>query len=231
MKLSVIIPAYNEAPRISKLVSYLFANGKNSPMEIIVADGGSTDNTTALARAAGATTVLSPIKGRAAQMNFGAQQASGELLYFVHADTIPPCSFLTDIETAVKDGYTLGRYLSRYESNSRLLKLNAFLSRLDVFGGMGGDQTLFITRDLFQRAGGFDNSMHIMEEFEFCARARKIGRYKIIRKPVLISARKYETNGWLKVQRANYTVVRMYLKGASQKSMVDAYKKILNYRN
>jgi GT2 family glycosyltransferase len=95
---------------------------------------------------------------------------------------------------------------------------------------MGGDQTLFITQKLFKHSGGFDDSMKIMEEFEFCARARKLGKYKIIHKPVLISARKYDTNSWLTVQRANYTVVRMYQKGASQEELATTYKKMLNSR-
>ena len=108
--------------------------------------------------------------------------------------------------------------------------MNAFLSRFDTFAGMGGDQTLFITKNLFDKTGGFNSETRIMEEFEFCARARKNVRYKIIPKAVLISARKYETNGWLKVQIANYTVVKMYGRGATQEEMVNKYKQMLNYR-
>lgn len=230
MKVSVIIPVYNEAENIGQLLSYLTRFGYDSLQEIIVSDGGSTDQTLHIAKAAGAMAVSSPQKGRAAQMNFGASLAKGDLLYFVHADTLPPETYMTDIANAIKAGYDMGRYLSAYNSKSWLLKLNALLSRLDTFGGMGGDQTLFIKKDLFEQAGGFDGTMKIMEEFEFCARARKQGKYKIITKPVLISARKYDTNGWFTVQKANYTIVRMYQKGASQESMVLKYKELLNYR-
>jgi rSAM/selenodomain-associated transferase 2 len=230
MKVSIIIPVFNEAENIGKLITYLTRFGQNSLQEIIVVDGGSADDTLLFAEEAGAVAVISPQKGRAAQMNFGASLAKGDLLYFVHADTLPPQTYLTDIVAAVENGYDMGRYLSTYDSESWLLKLNALLSRLDTFGGMGGDQTLFITKNLFEQAGGFDGTMKIMEEFEFCARARKLGKYKIIIKPVLISARKYETNGWFNVQKANYTIVRMYQKGASQESMVFKYKELLNYR-
>jgi rSAM/selenodomain-associated transferase 2 len=230
MTFSIIIPTFNESKRIGKLIRYLIANNSEKLIEIIVADGGSTDDSVIIAQAAGAKVVVSPEKGRAAQMNHGASLASGDILYFVHADTMPPKSFIQDIVTAINQGYNMGRYLSSYESKSLMLKLNALLSRLDVFGGMGGDQTLFITSKLFWQIEGFNSSMQIMEEFEFCSRARKAGRYKIIKKPVLISARKYETNGWLKVQRANYTIVRMYLKGAAQESMVETYRKMLDYR-
>ncbi|MGF7079117.1 TIGR04283 family arsenosugar biosynthesis glycosyltransferase [Mucilaginibacter sp. UYCu711] len=230
MLVSIIIPTYNEAENIAQLIGYLKNNSNDLLLEIIVSDGGSGDNTLALAEQEGAIALNSPEKGRAAQMNYGASVAKGDLLYFVHADTIPPQSYLADITQAVSKGYAMGRYLSSYDSKSWLLKLNAFLSRLDTFAGMGGDQTLFITKKLFKQTGGFDGGMKIMEEFEFCARARNQGKYKIIHKPVLISARKYDSNGWLKVQRANYTVVRMYQKGASQQDLAATYKKMLNYR-
>ena len=230
MKVSIIIPVFNEADNIGKLIRYLIDFGNDSLEEIIVVDGGSTDDTLLIAKEAGATSVISPQKGRAAQMNFGASLAKGDLLYFVHADTLPPQTYIWDILDAIRSGFDMGRYLSTYDSNSWLLKMNALLSRLDTFGGMGGDQTLFITKNLFQQTVGFDGSMKIMEEFEFCARARKQGKYKIIRKPVLISARKYDTNGWFTVQKANYTIVKMYQKGASQESMVSKYKEMLNYR-
>jgi rSAM/selenodomain-associated transferase 2 len=230
MKVSIIIPVFNEADHIGKLITYLTDFGNDSLEEIIVVDSGSTDDTLLCAKQAGAVSVISPEKGRAAQMNYGASLSKGDLLYFVHADTLPPQTYLTDIIDAVKAGYDIGRYLSTYDSKSWLLKLNSYLSRLDTFGGMGGDQTLFITKKLFQQIGGFDGTMKIMEEFEFCARARKLGKYKIINKAVLISARKYDTNGWFTVQKANYTVVMMYQKGASQESMVLKYKEMLNYR-
>lgn len=228
MQVSIIIPTYNEAENIAQLVRYLKSNGSHLLSEIIVSDGGSRDDTMALAEQEGTIALTSPQKGRAAQMNYGASIAQGDLLYFVHADTIPPKSYLTDITNAIGEGHDLGRYLSRYNSKSWLLKVNAFLSRMDTFAGMGGDQTLFITKKLFEQTGGFDARMKIMEEFEFCARARKQGKYKIIHKPVLISARKYDTNGWLTVQRANYTVVRMYQKGATQQDLTATYKRMLN---
>jgi rSAM/selenodomain-associated transferase 2 len=230
MKVSIIIPVFNESDHIGKLVRYLIRFGNDSLEEIIVVDGGSTDDTLRHAKEAGALSVIFPEKGRAAQMNYGALLAKGDLLYFVHADTLPPKTYIADVLDAIKSGYDIGRYLSTYDSKSWLLKLNAVLSHLDTFGGMGGDQTLFITKKLFQQTGGFDGTMKIMEEFEFCARARKLGKYKIITKPVLISARKYDTNGWYTVQKANYTIVRMYQKGASQESMVMKYKEMLNYR-
>jgi rSAM/selenodomain-associated transferase 2 len=230
MRLSIIIPTYNEAATIGKLVSYLLRCIENAEAEIIVSDGGSEDDTLQLANEAGATAVISPGKGRASQMNHGASRAQGDVLYFVHADCYPPNSFVQDIRKAVKEGYGLGRYRTRFDSSKPILKLNAWVTRFDLFICMGGDQTLFVKKELFQQCNGFKEEMKIMEEYDFCTRARKIGRYKIMQKDVLVSARKYETNSWLKVQRANMKVVQLFRNGASQDEMVSTYKKMLHYR-
>ncbi len=228
--ISIIIPTFNEAAHIAKIIVWLKNGAAGADIEIIVSDGGSTDNTTELAKAAGAVVLGSPQKGRAAQMNYGASAARGTVLYFVHADTQPPASFVTDIEAAIEQGFLIGRYKTKFDSSRLLLKLNAFFTRFDWFMCMGGDQTLFITKQLFQSQGGFDSSMKIMEEYEFCERARKNVRYKVMNGRVLVSARKYETNSWWQVQRANYKIVKMYKKGASQQQMADKYKQMLNYR-
>jgi hypothetical protein len=72
--------------------------------------------------------------------------------------------------------------------------------------------------------------MKIMEEYEFCERAKKIGKYKILKGEALISARKYDGNNWIDVQKANYKVVSMYKKGASQQDILETYKHMLTYR-
>ena len=95
---------------------------------------------------------------------------------------------------------------------------------------MGGDQTLFVRKSVFDQCKGFKPELKIMEEYEFCERTRKNHRYKILKGSALISARKYETNSWLRVQLANSKVVAMYKKGASQQELIDTYKKMLSYR-
>ncbi len=225
--ISIIIPTFNEAGNIGKLVCYLLSCDKGNHTEIIVSDGGSSDNTMDIAMQAGATAILSPQKGRAVQMNHGATAASGEILYFVHADTIPPNSFIDDILEAVKNGFALGRYRTRFDNPRWLLKCNAFFTRFDLFICYGGDQTLFISKPIFDALSGFDQEMLIMEEYDFVSRARKKGRYKIMQKEVLVSARKYESNSWLSVQLANKKVINMYRKGASKHTMKEAYSRLL----
>jgi rSAM/selenodomain-associated transferase 2 len=230
MKVSIIIPTYNEAKNIEKLIRFLITNGNSSIADIIVVDGGSQDNTIEVAKFAGAFAVLSPTMGRAAQMNHGARISKGEVLYFIHADCFPPKTFIKDVEQAIEKGYDFGRYRTRFDSEKTILKINAWFTRFDLFVCMGGDQTLFIKKWLFEECKGFKEEMKIMEEYEFCDRAKKIGKYKILKGEALISARKYDGNSWIDVQKANYKVVSMYKKGASQQDILETYKHMLTYR-
>ena len=226
MKISIIIPTYNEAANIEKLIDFLLYNSQDC--EIIVSDGQSEDNTLELASAAGAIAITSPQRGRAAQMNYGASLARGEVLYFIHADSIPPAGFRDDIIKALEDGFRFGRYRTRFNSKKLLLKLNAFFTRFDLFICYGGDQTLFITKKLFRAIGGFNTDLQLMEDYDIVGRAKSLARYKIMEKAALISARKYDHNSWLTVQRANYKIVQMYKKGVCQTALVEKYKDLLN---
>jgi rSAM/selenodomain-associated transferase 2 len=226
-KISIIIPTHNEAASIGKLIAYLQLHGKDNVAEIIISDGNSIDETLAVAEQSGATILISPLKSRAAQMNYAATKASGDILYFVHADNLPPINFATDIIEAVNTGFDFGRYRTKFDSSKLLLKINAWFTRFNLFICYGGDQTLFVTKELFKKSGGFKNELLIMEEYEFCDRLMKQYKYKIFADTALISARKYEGRSWLKVQLANRKAVQLFKKGASQQEIVKTYKQML----
>jgi rSAM/selenodomain-associated transferase 2 len=224
MKISIIIPTYNEAENIASIILYL---QKNNATEIIVCDGGSTDNTISIAKNTGALAIVSPQKGRAAQMNYGASLSTGDVLYFVHADTIPPENFYTDIKSAVLNGYQFGRYQTEFVNKKFVFKFFAWFTQFDWFSCYGGDQTFFITKKLFDELGGFDEKMQIMEEYAFTEKAKKNGKYKIFSAKTLISTRKYKGRSWWRVQWANFTIIKMYKKGVSQIELVKKYKQML----
>ncbi len=226
-KISIIIPVYNEEKNIQKLLPRLLAATKSISHEIIVVDGGSTDRTADRATALGATVLRSPKKGRAHQMNHGYENSTGDILYFVHADTLPPLSFVEDIRAALAEGYPLGCYRFEFDSPRKILKINAYFTRFDKMWCRGGDQTLYVTRTLFKELKGYCSKHYIMEEYDFIARARKQHPFKIMAKAVLVSARKYEDNGYLKVQFANLIVFNMYRLGFSQEQMVNFYRSML----
>jgi rSAM/selenodomain-associated transferase 2 len=225
--ISIIIPTYNEEENIGKLILYLQKCCENKDVEIIVADYASIDKTTTIATIMGAKVVFSKKKGRAAQMNSGAAEATFNILYFVHADSIPPETFYNDIVTAVNKGYAIGRYRTKFAGNKWLLKLNAFFTRFDWFMCYGGDQTLFITKNLFVKINGYDEKFLLMEEFDLVARAKQQAKFKIFSTATIVSIRKYETNTWLAVQRANYKAVQLFKRGASQEVLLKAYNHFL----
>ncbi len=230
MNISIIIPTYNEAANIAGLVLYLKKLDGFVNSEIIVSDGGSTDNTVQLAKDAGATVFLSPTKGRAGQMNYGVSQSNSDIYYFVHADTTPCSTCLQHLRQAVNKGYDCGSFRTKFDSNHLLLRINAWCTRFNYLFFRGGDQSIFVTKKLFEQVGGFDENFLIMEDYDFLEKIWTAGKFKLIPKSTLISARKYDDNTWLSVQLANLKVVKMFRRGASQKEMLDTYKSMLKYR-
>ena len=228
--LSVIIPTYNEAANIGRLVADLRRYAPAEAVEILVVDAGSPDGTAEAARRAGATVLASPKPGRAAQLNYGAQQARGDIFYFVHADVGIHPDYVATIQAAVAQGHAAGCYRFRFDSSHLLLRLNSYGTRFKGIMSRGGDQTLFVTRALFERLGGFNEHFVIMEDFEIIQRIRRVASFYIVPQNVVVSARKYETNGWLRVQLANLTAFAMYFLKLPPTRIARTYKALLNYR-
>lgn len=226
MTFSVIIPTYNEAGNIARLVAELRRHAPQA--EVLVVDANSPDGTAEVARQAGATVLLAPQPGRAAQMNHGAAHATGELLYFVHADVRPHPDFGATITQAVADGYPAGCFRFQFDSPHPLLRINSYGTRFEGIMSRGGDQTLFITKALFGQLSGFDERFVIMEDFEIIQRIRRVARFFIAPHAVTVSARKYETNSWLRVQVANLTAFSLFFLKASPVRIARTYKAMLN---
>lgn len=203
LKLSLIIPVLNEEKNLSELIPYLKKYGGGFIEDILVVDGGSLDKSVSVADSLGATVLHSPVANRAFQMNLGAKEAKGPVFYFVHADTRPPWNFADQIQIAWLKGYKAGCYRYQFDSKSLLLKLNSFFTRFNGPFAGGGDQTLFITKGFFERLGGYDPKFVLMEDFELVKRIKKYSKFLILPEIVTVSARKYSSNNWLKVQLVN----------------------------
>lgn len=230
MVLSIIIPTYNESLVIQKLILHLQQNLIGKDHEIIISDGGSTDETTSIAQSLGVKVVQSPRKGRAGQMNFGAKLALGSVLFFVHADCMPTPNFFEDIEKAIESHFDCGSFRTRFDNPKFLLKINSFFTRFNYLFFRGGDQGIFVTKKAWIQVGTYKEDMMIMEDYDYIARLWFSANFKLIPKATLISARKYDDNTWLTVQLANLKIVSMYKQGASQMAMVTKYNELLNYR-
>ena len=198
--ISVIVPVLNEEDQVLSSIQYLQDHCQSEYIkEILVVDGGSTDCTLSVLQNSGATVLSSP-KGRAIQMNYGAKRAKGNILYFLHADTEPPADFGKIIVEAVLKGHRTGCFQMEFDSDSRFLRFFAWFSRLNIKLCRGGDQSLFITKDLFEQLNGFNEDYRIYEDNEFIGRLYEHSPFKILPKPVRTSARRYEKHGKLKLQ-------------------------------
>lgn len=228
MAISVIIPVLNEAAQIERLVAYILKHGGDEIQEVIVADGGSTDQTVSLAKKAGAT-VLQTSTGRAVQMNAAAAIARGTILYFVHADTLPPTTFVQNIKEALENGWQMGCFRYQFDVPSRMLRFNAWFTQFDFLFCQGGDKTFFIPANLFHQLGRYDESYIIMEEYDFLKRAFKQGiPFVVLPENALVSARKYQNRSWLKVQIANLVVFNLWrFNLATPVRLYSLYKRLL----
>lgn len=225
--ISVIIPVYNEEGVIGNTVRYLKSTGNDPIREIIVVDGGSRDNSVSEAKKEHAIVIESPRKGRAAQMNEGARVAHGSILYFLHADSIPPKRFATDIIEAVKNGFPMGCYRLRFDLDHWFLKANTWFTRFDIHAFRYGDQSLFVKREYFNKVGGFCEKHIVMEDQEIIKRLRRHGNFIILSKEVITSARKYVTNGVFKMQSIFYLIYFMHQLGFSQEKLLHTFRKLV----
>ena len=236
LTISVVVPVVDEAARVGACVAALRAGQEAvnaDPLvrvgEIVVVDGGSSDATVEVARAGGARVVASAVRGRAAQMNAGAAATRGDVLYFVHGDAVVPPAYARDIARALAPGDAVGGYRVRFDRRrSPLLRVNEWMTRFAWPVCRGGDQTLFVPRALFDALGGYDERRVIMEEYDFLDRARRHVRYRVLDGVAVVSARKYVTNTWWQVQRANAAAYRAYRRGAAPEAIERGYRSDLN---
>ena len=228
--ISVIVPCIDEAHHIPALLRVLHEAGSrfDGEWEIIFVDGGSTDGTQDLCKAHAGVRIIDASPSRAVQMNVGAKEAKGSILYFVHADTRPPISCFEDILSAVSGEAQMGGYAFEMDSQRRMLAFNSYLTTFNVIATRGGDQTLFIDRKLFERLEGFSESMQIMEEYDLLKRAKKKGvGFTLLKGQTIVSARKYEGRSWLKVQFANSVAMVSWRLGVDSSTIKSRYAKML----
>jgi rSAM/selenodomain-associated transferase 2 len=229
IQISTIIPTLNEASHIEALIRRLRDGAGTMGIEIIVADAGSTDATAALSEKCGAKVLHCGVASRPAQMNLAAKVATGEILYFVHADALPPKDYAAQILRAVMQGAKLGSFRFRFDSDKASLRFNAWCTRIPVMMCRGGDQTLFITRTLFEQLNGFDESHVVMEDYDIIRRGRHFGKFKILSDDVLVSARKYKDNTYVRVNLANFVVFALYYFGVKPEKLKRMYQHMIHH--
>ncbi len=235
MKISIIIPILNEANTIIRLLEYLSLNSSSGNIEeVLVVDGGSSDGSQNLISdftslnefsISSKVELINSEKGRAQQMNLGAKHASGDILYFLHADSIPPKNFDQAILKSIDAETNAGCFRMKFDQSHPVLKFSQWFTRFNLRICRGGDQSLFITKRLFDTLDGYNEDFIIYEDNEFIGRIYKATTFKVAPEYLTTSSRRYAQNGSWKLQ---YHFTRIHLKklfGASPDELYQYYRR------
>jgi rSAM/selenodomain-associated transferase 2 len=210
--ISIIVPVLNEA---AQLPASLASVGRlDGSIQLIVVDGGSTDDSVTVANRWAAQTLVSPIRQRAAQMNLGADAAKGDVLLFLHADTRLPENWRNVLATEMRSDAACvgGAFRRRFDSPSFFLRTTCRLSdwRGSLFNWFLGDQAIFVRRDVFRALGGFAN-LERCEDLDFSIRLARVGKSRLLPTTVLSSARRFEKRGPLRQTLRDFATAISFL--------------------
>lgn len=230
--ISIIVPTLNEAANINRLLLHLLNNSSDKNIaDIIVIDCGSNDDTQSIVSNFIKKNMLVKLliseRGRAKQMNFGAKTATGNILYFLHADSFPPENFDQLILNEVEKGNLAGCFKMKFDSNHWWLKLAGWLTQFKWRACRGGDQSQFITKELFNEVGCFNEQFTVYEDNDLINKLYAKKEFVVIHKWITTSARRYQTNGVWKLQ---YHFWAIYVKkwfGASADELYGYYLKYI----
>ncbi len=229
MRLWIVVPTLNEAHGIEATLGALQPL-RAEEVSIVVADGGSEDDTAQRARALADHVIAAP-RGRARQMNAGAAWArsqslarGSDVLVFLHADTRLPAAAAALIRDAVARGARWGRFDVRLSGNHPLLRITEFMMNLRSrwTAIATGDQTIFVRCDTFEQLGGFAD-IALMEDIDFSRRAKRLGRPACLRARVETSARRWERGGVLRTMLLMMRLRLSYFLGADPGDLARRY--------
>ena len=222
MKVSIVIPTLDERNHIGFLLSDLEPL-RQTGHEVIIADGGSTDGTRALAGSRADRVVLAP-RGRASQMNAGARTAAGDVLWFLHADSRALPGAQSQLLDACRAGTIWGRFDVRLAGQRPLLRVVERMMnwRSRLTGIATGDQGIFVTRAVFEAVGGFP-PIPLMEDIALSKVLRRHARPACLSGPILTSSRRWEANGILRTILLMWRLRLAYALGADPRRLADLY--------
>jgi rSAM/selenodomain-associated transferase 2 len=225
-KISIIIPVLNEANTINGVLARILGA---STVEVIVVDGGSQDETVALAQSVGVK-VIAVTSGRASQMNAGAAVATGSILLFLHADTHLPPAFDTLVRRVLQNTGTIaGAFELKIDAElwgirliEKMVNLRSHFLSLPY-----GDQAIFLKASIFKEIGGFPN-LPIMEDFELMRRLKRYGKIAITPAPVLTSGRRWQKLGVVRTTLINQLIIIGYFLGVPPAKLACWYRQRRN---
>ena len=225
MRISIIIPVLDEAGSIGATLSAARRACAGTDAEILVVDGGSGDATRSLA-AEDADRVVDGLRGRARQMNAGAAVAKGDILLFLHADTLLPADSITAIAAGLtRTDACWGRFDVRISGRSAMLPVVAWCMNLRsrASGIATGDQAIFVRRAVFEAVGGFADQP-LMEDIVMSQRLKRLAPPCCLRECVLTSGRRWERNGVWRTILLMWSLRLRFWLGAAPEALQRAYR-------
>jgi rSAM/selenodomain-associated transferase 2 len=218
---SVVIPTLNEAASIASAIDAARAAGA---MEVLVADGGSSDDTVAIAMACGAR-VIGGERFRAAQVNRGIAEASHETIIVVHADTLLPLGAIAAVERALDAGACFGGFRVQFLEGGLRLAWVAFAinARTRLTRQPWGDQAQFARRETLLRVGGYP-LFPIMEDYALARRMKRAGRVAFLPLEVRTSGRRFLKHGVLRTSIVNWLIIAAYHCGVAPERLARWYR-------
>jgi rSAM/selenodomain-associated transferase 2 len=224
MRLSIIIPALNEGDALLPTLKAL-AQLKKHHHEIILVDGGSSDNTRCISQPFVDITLCTE-KGRARQMNCGAEKASGDVLWFLHADSLVPDNADTLIYKALQHRHVWGRFNIKLSGSKRSFRIIERLinirSRLTKIAT--GDQGIFVLRREFEKINGYAN-IPLMEDIDLSKRLKKISAPACLTASILTSSRRWESNGVIRTVLLMWALRCAYFIGVPAEKLATKYSR------
>lgn len=222
-KISIIVPVYNEASTINKLIGNL--EQFRDCCEIIFVDGGSSDGTDRIIEKK-YRPFYSPQKGRSYQMNYGASLSKGDILLFLHADSFLPDDAPGQIHRVIRGGYKVGCFKIKFDGRSILMKICGSMSNLRVRlrNIAFGDQGIFINRNYFYELGGFAE-IPLMEDYQLSMDIKADGeKIALTRTKIETSERRFAQKGRLRTMIRMQRLQYMYRKGKDIDVIANLYK-------
>ncbi len=219
-KISIIIPVYQDDELLRKCIEHLHCFGGNH--EIIVVDGAATSQAKVICKDNNVCYLQSQ-KGRGLQCNAGAFKASGDLFFFLHADSILCAEAFKQIEEAFRDDKVqVARFRLCFDHPHWLLKVYGAFTRLNSIWTRFGDQGIIVRKDFFEVLGSFPD-WPIFEDVHFFKLARKKTRIYLLPGPITTSSRKFIKNGIIRQQWKNFWLIIKYLRGVSPEILARQY--------
>jgi rSAM/selenodomain-associated transferase 2 len=216
----IVVPVYNEALTLDHYLSRLFEVTRGR-YPVVVVDGGSSDNTQAIARRYFRTECV-PLPNRGAQLNRGAQCLATDVLLFLHADSELPRGFDFYLRDALGEGVVGGCFRLQFDCAHPLLKLYCWFTRFRSRFFHFGDQGFFVRSDVFREIGGFA-PLPFLEDVEFLKRLKKSGKFATVPAAVKTSARRFVRGGILRQQLRNVLLVALFELGVAPERLARAY--------